>query len=213
MTAALQPYRTWGSIAVLVVLYAVGLVGLQTASRDWFLAATPLTLVLSAGLLVANHRDWRPAAVAAMLACVLLGFWVEVLGQSTGWVFGEYAYGATLGTRWLGVPLVIGLNWLLLAYATGTLAARLPWPWWGRAAASALGMTALDVLIEPVAQRLGFWQWAGGAPPLHNSAGWLVVSFIMAAIFQLLPFRKENPLAAGVLLLQLLFFGMLNILR
>ena len=46
MKALLLTYRPHFSIAILVILYVVGIVGLGSSSREWFLAATPLTLVI-----------------------------------------------------------------------------------------------------------------------------------------------------------------------
>jgi bisanhydrobacterioruberin hydratase len=207
-------YRPHIAIGLLVILYGVGLVGMQTGSRAWFLAATPLTLVISAALLVWNQGAWNVWAAVAVLACVVGGFLVEVLGVHTGVIFGEYWYGPTLGAALWGVPAVIGLNWLLLVWATGTLAHRLRiLPGWGRAALAATCMTGLDVLIEPVAMRLDFWQWAGDSVPLRNYLGWWVVAFILLTLFEYLPFRKENPVAGAVLALQFTFFGVLNVLH
>lgn len=211
MNALIVRYRPAAAITILVILYTVGLVGLHTDSRAWFLAATPLTLVISAALLVWNHQDWNLAAVAAMVSCVLGGYAAEVIGVQGGWLFGEYAYGATLGLQWMQVPLVIGLNWLLLAYATGTLWARLRVHKLLQAAGAAATMTLLDVLIEPVAMRLDFWQWAGDSVPLRNFGGWLLVSFVLLTLFQYLRFEKGNPVAAAVLGLQFVFFGTLNL--
>jgi len=211
MKSILTRYRPAIAIAILVILYTVGLVGLHTGSRAWFLAATPLTLVISATLLVWNHRDWNVAAVLAMSSCAILGYGVEVVGVHTGWPFGNYAYGPTLGLKLWDVPLVIGLNWLLLAYTTGTLWARLQAPKVLQAAGAAATMTLLDWLIEPVAMRLDFWQWAGDTVPLRNYAGWLLVSFVLLTLFQHLRFEKGNPVAATVLGLQFVFFGTLNL--
>ncbi len=209
----LTTYRPHISIAILVILYSVGLVGLGTASRAWFLAATPLTLVISASLLVWNHRDWNLAAICVMAACILMGFLVEVLGVKTGVIFGTYAYGQTLGLKLWDVPVVIGLNWLLLVYATGTLAARLRVPKLAQAGLAALAMTVLDILIEPVAMRLDFWQWQGDNVPLLNYFGWLGVSFILQSLFQFLRFQKGNSVAGVVLGLQFVFFGILNLMH
>ena len=211
MNALILKYRPVIAIAILVILYTVGLVGLHTESRAWFLAATPLTLVISAGLLVWNQRDWNMAAVAAIVTCMVVGYAVEVVGVKTGLLFGDYTYGPTLGFKLLDVPLVIGLNWLLLTYATGTLWAGLRAHKLVQAAGAAATMTILDVLIEPVAMRLDFWQWAGDSVPLRNYAGWLVVSFLLLTLFQYLRFEKGNPVAAAVLGLQFVFFGTLNL--
>lgn len=208
----LLTYRPHASVAILVILYVVGIVGLGSVNRDWFLAATPLTLVISAGLLLLNHGEWNRAAVLAVSVAALVGFLVEVVGVKTGVIFGEYAYGATLGAKLWAVPLVIGLNWLLLTYTTGALAARLRLPRIVQAALAAVAMTALDLLIEPIAMALDFWQWSGGIVPLQNYIAWFVVSFALLLLFQYLRFDKRNPVAAPILALQVLFFGILNLM-
>lgn len=210
MKNLLVTYRPHISVAILVILYAVGLVGLHTAHRDWFLAATPLTLFISSSLLLLNHRAWNASAVLACALCAVAGFLVEVLGVHTGLIFGEYAYGATLGFKLWDVPLVIGLNWLLLVYAMGTLVTRLHLPAYAQAGLAALGLTALDLLIEPVAMRLDFWQWQGDSVPLQNYFGWFAVSFVLLLAFRMLRFEKGNPIAGAVLALQIIFFGILN---
>ncbi len=212
MKALLLTYRPHFSIAILVILYVVGIVGLGSSSREWFLAATPLTLVISAGLLLANHLEWNRWAVSAVVTAAIVGFLVEVVGVQTGLIFGEYAYGATLGAKLWAVPLVIGLNWLLLTYTTGALTARLRLPKVLQAALAAAAMTALDVLIEPIAMAFDFWQWSGGVVPMQNYIAWFLVSFALLLLFQYLRFDKRNPLAAPVLVLQVLFFGILNLM-
>ena len=212
MKALLLTYRPHFSIAILVILYVVGIVGLGSSSREWFLAATPLTLVISAGLLLANHLEWNRWAVSAVATAAIVGFLVEVVGVQTGLIFGEYAYGATLGAKLWAVPLVIGLNWLLLTYTTGALTARLRLPKVLQAALAAAAMTALDVLIEPIAMAFDFWQWSGGVVPMQNYIAWFLVSFALLLLFQYLRFDKRNPLAAPVLALQVLFFGILNLM-
>jgi bisanhydrobacterioruberin hydratase len=213
MIARRIKYIRYASIAFLVILYVVGLVGLQTDSRAWFLAATPLTLTISAAMIILNMRAWNPSAFAAMIICAFVGFAIEVLGVHTGLIFGDYQYGATLGWKAFEVPLVIGLNWMLLVSSTGTLTHRLRMPRYLQAAISATVMTALDLLIEPVAMRLDFWQWAGHTVPMLNYLAWWISSFVLLLLYLYLPFRKDNPVALAVLALQFIFFGVLNIFQ
>ena len=212
MIALLKIYRPYIAITILVILYAVGILGLQTASKDWFLAATPLTLAISSGLLVLNQRDWNRWTVVSLFTTAIAGFLIEVVGVHTGLIFGDYAYGTTLGWKLWDVPVVIGFNWLLLVWASGTLVSRLRLPRWGQAMVAATGMTVLDFLIEPVAMRLDFWQWVGASVPLRNYFGWWLTAFVLLLFFEALPFRKQNSVAGAVLVLQFAFFGVLNIL-
>lgn len=199
------------SAAVLGFVHAVGLIGLATPWKAWFVAMTPVTLLLSAALLLLNHRDWNPWFVLMVAICFLAGYGVEVAGVKSGVIFGEYAYGATLGWKVLDVPLVIGVNWLILVYCTGVIAMRLPWPGWARAAVGAGLMTGLDFLIEPIAIRYDYWSWAEAVPPLQNYLAWFVIAFVLLILFQYLKFEKQNKVALALYIIQLVFFAVLNI--
>jgi uncharacterized membrane protein len=198
---------------ILVLLYGVGIGGILSDHRAWFLGLTPLILLLSAALLLLSHPHWNASFVLTVLACLAVGFGIEVVGVHTGLVFGDYAYGATLGWKWLDVPLIIGVNWLLLVYGSGMVASRLRrLPRLGRAAIAAALMTLLDLLIEPVAIHFDFWHWRDHVPPLQNYLGWFVVAFALASLFQYASFKKRNPVGLALLGLQFIFFGILNLL-
>ncbi len=204
-------YKAIFSLGILVIVYAVGMIGLQTDSSDWFLAATPITLLLSAGALLWNHSDWNFSFVVVMAICLLTGYFVEVVGVSTGLIFGEYWYGATLGPQFLDVPLMISVNWLLLVYCTGSIVAPTRWPGFIKAAISAALMTGLDVLIEPVAMNFDFWQWQDGIIPWQNYLAWFVISYALLLLFHYLKFDKQNRLGFGIYVIQVVFFGTLNL--
>jgi len=197
------------AVVLLTLAYLAGVVGLHLPLlQPWFMPLVPLNLLASLLLLLAFHPDWRSSFVFYCVLCFLIGYWVEVLGVYTGMVFGRYAYGPTLGWSLLGVPLVIGVNWLTLSYCCGSLFDLLPVPIYLKTILAATLMVALDVLIEPVAIRLDFWTWYGEPIPLRNYLGWWIVSAILLAIWYGLPFAKKNPLALPLLLLQFLFFGL-----
>jgi len=67
-------------------------------------------------------------------------------------------------------------------------------------------MVGLDLLIEPVAIRLDFWQWSFNKIPVQNYLGWLVVSLVLQFYFINSKFLKNNLLAPLLFCLQLLFF-------
>jgi putative membrane protein len=57
-----------------------------------------------------------------------------------------------------------------------------------KAALAALWMTAIDLVVDPLAaNQLGYWRWAQPGAyygiPLHNFIGWFVVSFIIFGMF------------------------------
>jgi putative membrane protein len=84
------------SIGVIVVLYAVGVFGLLSPWRHLFQMATPITLFISACLLIWNHvnKNWKLVWFGS--AAFVVGFGSEYLGVNYQLIFGNYQYGATL---------------------------------------------------------------------------------------------------------------------
>ena len=114
----------------------------------------------------------------------------------------------------LGVsPLMIGVNWVMLGYSAGVIANHLM----GQAHSllrglfAALLMVALDVLIEPVAIRYGFWSWEGDVVPLRNYLGWFLVAFPLQSLFAFWLAEVRNKVAIALFILQILFFLILGI--
>jgi putative membrane protein len=208
LSQRIQPVH---GVSLVLALHLVGVVGLLSPLANWFLLLTPLNLLLTAGAMVTfSGLDRRTLALALWLGA--LGYCVEVLGVWTGRVFGEYAYGDILGSKVLEVPLLIGLNWSVLVFAIGDPISRLRLPVALKILASSLAMVMLDVLMEPVAVRLGFWSWEQGSIPFQNYLAWGIVSLIFFSLFFLLPVQRQNPLARWVLLAQVAFFALLNLL-
>lgn len=96
--------------------------------------------------------------------------------------FGHYSYGETLGFKYEDVPIIIGLNWYLLAYISTDLSARTKFPLFVKVILGALFMTAIDYLIEPIAIRFGFWFWHSGQIPLSNYVGWFWYHFLCSGL-------------------------------
>ena len=208
----LRNLRAKSFIVVLVVLHTVGVIGLSSPYRELFQMLTPINLMLSGLLVILSDRHWNAREWGVLLLCFAVGFGVEVLGVATGVIFGEYYYGATLGTKLFEVPIVIGFNWALLVYGSAALTSRfmdgakLP----VKAAVSAAIMVFYDVLMEPVAIRLDFWHWPAGSIPLQNYFAWFVVAFGLCLVTHRVFKRISNPVAIALIAVQLVFFGALN---
>ena len=131
----------------------------------------------------------------------------------TGKFFGHYYYGQTLGYQALGVPLAIGLNWLVLTYVCGILARYLPLAELPRTLLAALLMVGLDMCMEPVASHYDFWHWTANIIPFQNFRDWFIFACILQMLFNRANFPKFNPLVPLVYLTQLLFFFLLSIVQ
>ncbi|MBO0359698.1 carotenoid biosynthesis protein [Hymenobacter sp. BT186] len=212
--AAAQKKRLRIAQGILLLFHVTGFVGLGFAEDpSFYLQFVPLNLLLTVGLLLSFQKERTPSFVWFCLVTMAVGFFVEVIGVRTGLLFGFYKYGPTLGVQWLGVPLMIGVNWLMLTYTTGVLAQYLPIPNFGRALVAALLMVGLDACLEPMAVRYDFWQWRFDVIPFQNFKGWFIVSLILQVFFNRSDFVKRNDLAPFVYMLQLIFFFGLGLLR
>ncbi len=194
------------SIQLLVIMHVVGIIGLLSPLQEYFRLLTPFNLLVSAFLLWLNHHDRSHSFLIFAGSVIVLGFLVEVIGVQTGVLFGSYSYGATLGPKLLGVPVIIGLNWLLIIYSIGVLTGSIAMPAWTRILLGATLAVFIDMLIEPVAIRYDFWSWDGGDVPYRNYLGWFVTSVIMLTLFRTFKVKVENKVALPYYFIQLFFF-------
>jgi uncharacterized membrane protein len=197
----------WVCLVVLVIFHIVGFWGLMFSGRPmYFQELTPLNLLLTNALLFSLHRNWNMQFILFAVLVTIAGFMAEVIGIHTGLLFGQYNYGGALGFKLWDVPLLIGLNWLMLVYSTGTIVSKLKVNLLVRALAGAALMVLLDFFMEPVAMQFDFWDWQGGVIPMSNYIGWLGLAFLLHLYFQYIAVYRQNPLAPFVYLVQLLFF-------
>ena len=198
---------------LLIIFYSVGIFGLQWDEwRETFLFLTPFNLLLTLGILRWVDGDLSRKGILSFGLIFLIGYFVEVAGVHTGVLFGEYQYGSPLGWQWLEVPLMIGVNWYLLAYGAFGVAGYLIGNKWGRVVLASLLMVGLDVLVEPVAVDLDFWQWAGESIPIRNYFMWFITSLIVQSVFALFNTHIDKRIASYVFLIQVYFFFALNLL-
>ena len=211
-------------VFVLAVLFTVGAVGHAVPeSLPWMLVLTPGFSLLT-GLLVAAPSvaagGWRFGIWVA--AAYAFTFLAEAAGVATGAIFGEYAYGPTLGWAWRSVPLIIAFNWVMVVNGAICIAGRIlslraaP----GRRIALPLLAGAIaaafDWVMEPVAIRLDYWTWAGGSIPLQNYAAWFVLAAGLAAFHprqlqRACELGTTGRLAGVYVVLQAAFFGALRL--
>jgi putative membrane protein len=135
------------------------------------------------------------------------GLLAEAIGVQTGFPFGAYAYSGSLGPQLLGVPVVIPLAWVMMAWPALVVARTLATRPGAVIAVGALALTAWDVFLDPQMVAAGHWTWTHPDPglplvpgiPLTNYLGWLLVTaLIMAALHATLPphDRTSGPAAA-----------------
>jgi putative membrane protein len=196
---------------LLLVPYAAGTIGiLLPVTRSLFLSLTPIMLIFSFILVVVEEGKWTRYNIAALAFIIASGFMAEYFGVNFGYLFGDHHYGTALGPKWLGVPLIIAMNWAMLCVAARSLANLVSNNTIISSVLAAGVITAYDFLLEPVAIRFGWWWWDGGSIPIYNYVCW----FVFSLVFQLL-FRKV-PATAGrtywIIIVHAIFYWILLLL-
>jgi len=194
------------SLFLLIVIYAVGIGSVLLGHADSLMQLTPFNLLFASALLLYNAEGIGKAYLGWFVLVACAGYLLELLGIETGLVFGEYYYGSGLGLKLFGVPLIIGINWAVLVFASAAVVQFISVPGWLKAALAATIMVLYDVLLEPVAVRFDFWNWAGGLIPIQNYMAWWVIAFVMLSGVYYFVKNLKNKLAIYVILVQALFF-------
>lgn len=200
------------AIGLLLAMHLVGFVGLQVPiSRPLFESLVPFNLLLTAVIVAWNQKSPERPFYTFMGIAFFTGFIMEWLGVHTGWIFGSYQYGITLGWKFSGIPLLIGVNWFVLAFCSGIISARWSSNYYYRVLIGALLMVGLDFFIEPVAIRHDFWTWNHASVPWQNYLGWFMISLALLAYFHKSKVNKDNPVAYVLYWIQLSFFFVHNV--
>lgn len=201
------------AIIVIILFHVVGLVGLLVPfTRPLFLQIVPWHILLMLLVIILAHKNFDEKFLSFMVLVFVSGIVLEWIGVHKKWVFGDYAYGKTLGVKILDIPLTIGINWFLLIYGAGVTMQRSRLKSiTARVVAGALLLVLLDLLIEPVATRFDYWHWTGNIIPFKNYYCWFLVSAAMLFVFEKFGFKKQGIAAPVLLATEFVFFGVLVI--
>ena len=137
-------------------------------------------------MLFSVHPPLNREFYKAAFLTFMFGMFIEIIGVRTGNIFGAYHYTSLLGPRVLGVPIVIGTNWLLLSYCFSALVRwwRPSLRWFYQVILGAVCMVLLDVIIEPFAVHYGLWTWKGRVlPSIVNYIAWFFGGCIVTSIW------------------------------
>ena len=194
------------ALAVALVLTAIAYPLASGTGRD---VVSWTIVLLGSALSVAHAAASRGARTGAALAATVAGVAVafEAVGLATGFPYGTYTYSDALGPTLLGVPLLVPLAWLMMAWPSRVVADRLtrrarpgarrP----ARIAVAAGVFAAWDVVLDPQLVQAGYWTWAHPTPglpgigtvPLTNLAGWLLAGAVLMALLDFVVARTAVP--------------------
>jgi uncharacterized membrane protein len=181
------------------------------------------------GALVMGLYGYRTLGLSALLRfmvpAVSLSLGSELLGTSTGFPFGHYAYLQGLGYKIAGlVPFTIPLSWFYMGFATYLLAyaglsswlRRLGWGEVGIKGVSigvgAILLTAWDLVLDPAMSQAPFPFWTfqelGSffGMPYRNLMGWLGTGVLFMTVASGLMGKQSFTLERRKLITPLLIY-------
>jgi len=220
--------RTTIATAIALLFHAAGFIGMFTSKQSWFIANTPLNLLLMFILILWTHPGKNLSFFLFVFVAFAVGMVTEMIGVNTSLLFGQYEYGKVLGKSVFNVPWLIGLNWITVIYCCGIVISQMQNWFFSRSAAvqgllspklqfisfitdGAMLATFFDFILEPVAVKFGYWTWLdNGSIPVSNYLCWLTISALLMTVFKLLSFSKHNQFAVHLLIIELLFFAALR---
>jgi uncharacterized membrane protein len=193
-------------LAVLLVLTAIAYPLTSGGNRD----AVSWAIVVLGGSLSVVHATLSRGArtgLGLLLLVAVTAVAFEAVGLATGIPYGSYTYSGALGPTLLGVPFLVPLAWLMMAWPSWLLAERLAAPIRRsrrrpvRVAWAAAIFAAWDVVLDPQMVQAGYWTWARPRPglpgidtvPLTNLLGWLVAGTTLMLLLDALVARTSAP--------------------
>ncbi len=175
---------------------------------------TTLVVVLFAAASLSHAFVSFGAGWTVRYAAISAGFGlvIELIGHTTDIPFGPYGYSDQLQPQLLGVPVIVPIAWLMMAYPALLLARSLTKRW--VVPLAAVGLTTWDFFLDPQMVGEGYWVWELTTPalpgipgiPAQNYLGWLVGTLLLMAVLDRLPLG-EPDLAVPLLLYGWMWLG------
>lgn len=146
-----------------------------------------MRLPLISGLMPITKKK----AVLFISVLILYTYLIEIIGVRTGYPYGEFEYGISLGPMILDIPLALPVFFiplvinsyllcLLLFDFTKNKLLRVP--------TVVITVILIDMILDPAAVALGFWSYESGiyyGVPISNYIGWILSASVATLLIDL----------------------------
>ena len=106
---------------------------------------------------------------------------------------------------------MIGINWVLVMLGSISIAKYFVKNSLLTSLLTGLVSVVFDIILEPVAISLDYWQWSAVSPPLSNYCSWFIIVFLLTIIYTKMKLTLDLSLARFYLFVQTAFFLSLNV--
>ena len=202
-----QQYKTYIYIGIVILFHLVGSIGLAIPdTKSYFLSLSSYNLLLSFIIVIVSSQVKSLRFYIFILFVFLTGYFVELIGVHTHYLFGNYRYGSNLGFKILDIPLIIGVNWVVLILVSHSISLKIVKHNIFTPIIASLLMVGLDFLIEPVAIKSDYWSWENNQIPLYNYVCWFLISFLIHIVYQKNKLTEQNSVYNCLYIVLVVFF-------
>jgi uncharacterized membrane protein len=172
-----------------------------------------LTIYVQFAICFQHAWEQGTANLLRLLVGIVFGVTLEL---ATIRQLDAYEYGQFL-VMVLDVPLCIGIAWGCILYSVMEFSNASSLPYWMRPILDGLLALNIDLVLDAIAIRLGFWDWGQGLEfqyfgvPYANFWAWFWVIFFFSVGYRLLARRKDR-IGAWLSPLLALFIGLAGVL-
>ncbi len=175
--------------------------------RPLFFLSVSFSLLLAFFAILYTHQKHTKVSWMVFLLIPVLGIIVEIIGVRTGVLFGTYTYHQSLGVKLADVPLLIGINWMLLVYCSNAVMVKFSQKKWVIILGATLLMVLYDLILELAAPAMQMWSFNTPYPPLQNFVGWFFTSLVFQILLVFFQVDTKNNFARILFLIQIVFLS------
>lgn len=186
-----------------------GVFGILIIDFDLFLSLSPISLIFTFLIVFHFNIEVSYKSFVIIIFIFFLSIISEIIGVNYGLLFGSYYYGENLGYSIYGVPLVIGLNWVVLTVSCGNIASYFfKKNKYLSIFIGSLLMLILDVIMEQVSGNIDFWYF-NDESLIFNYITWFLLGVCNQYLYQSLNYTKNLVISVNVYLSFIAFFLLL----
>lgn len=142
--------------------------------------------------------------IIELFSCLAFGLILEI---GNTYLAHTYSYSSSFLFQIYNVPIAIGFGWAVIIYCAMLLSDQYNIPWRIRPIMDALTALILDLSMDIVAIRLGFWKWSipfdqeWYGVPFENLIGWIFVVFTFSYLMRFIRTLNWDRVRTKILIL------------
>ncbi len=199
-----------GLTFIFIIFYVVGIgLFITPLTQTLFLSLLPYSLLGATIAILYFHKEWNIKTIAVLLFIFIGSIIAEIIGVATGKLFGVYVYLSSLGIKIYAVPILIGVNWIVLIYASNAIVTKFTKNSLIKILGASSLMIVYDIVLEKAAPIMQMWIFKDNQPPLRNYVVWFLLAIIFHSAIEIFKVNTSNKPARALFIIQLFFLAVI----